>query len=90
MNAIDAVRGTDYHDTGLHHPDVEKAKLVAEFLTFLPADAVLHTTEDLHPYECDGLSAFRHLPMMVVLPNTVEQVQQIMRICHREKVPVIA
>ncbi len=90
MTASHAVRGTDYHDSGLHHPDASKAQLVAEFSTFLPADAVLHTTEDLHPYECDGLSAFRHLPMMVVLPNTVEQVQQIMRICHREKVPVIA
>ena len=52
-----------------------KVSLLKELLKRLPADAVLHKVEDLHPYECDGLSAYRHLPMIVVLPNTVEQVQ---------------
>ena len=37
-----------------------------------------------------GLTAYRKLPLVAVLPNTVEQVQAIMRICHRHGVPVVA
>src|SRR5699024_1746920 len=41
-------------------------------------------------FECDGLSAYRRLPMIAVLPDTIEQVQEIMRICHGANVPVVA
>ena len=44
----------------------------------------------MRPYECDGLSAYRQIPKLVLLPETIEQVQQIMRLCHQEKVPVVA
>jgi glycolate oxidase len=64
--------------------------LVAALREFLPAEAVLHTPEDLHPYECDGLSAYRQTPWLVVLPDTIEQVQRVMRLCHSSKVPVVA
>ena len=37
-----------------------------------------------------GLSVYRQLPMLVVLPETVDQVQQVMRLCHEHKVPVVA
>ncbi|MCW9015034.1 MAG: FAD-binding protein [Gammaproteobacteria bacterium] len=67
-----------------------KVSLLKELLKFLPEDAVLHQAEDLHPYECDGLSAYRHLPMIVVLPDTVDQVQSILRLCYERKVPVVA
>jgi len=56
----------------------------------LPDDAVLFEAEDLRPYECDGLSAYRKLPLVVVLPDTVEQVQAILRLCHALEVPVVA
>ena len=65
-------------------------QLINAFSTVLPADAVLYNAEDLHPYECDGLSAFRQIPLMVVLPETVEQVQSIIKTCHQLQVPVIA
>ena len=39
-------------------PD-EKAAFISELKTFLPHDAVYHEAEDLRPYECDGLSAYR-------------------------------
>ncbi|OUD12675.1 FAD-binding oxidoreductase [Thioflexithrix psekupsensis] len=74
----------------MHHTPCDKRELLSQFLTFLPKNAVLSEPEDLHPYECDGLSAFRHLPMMVVLPESVAQVQQIMRVCYERRVPVIA
>jgi glycolate oxidase len=59
-------------------------------LAFLPNTAVLHDPEDLRPYECDGLSAYRQRPLIVVLPETVEQIQQVLRECHRRQVPVVA
>ena len=56
----------------------------------LPADSVLSEPQELGPYECDGLSVYRQRPLVVVLPETVEQVQAIMRLCRREGVPVVA
>ena len=67
-----------------------KLSLLRELLKLLPEEAVLYEAEDLHPYECDGLSAYRHLPMIVVLPNTVEQVQAILKLCYTSEVPVVA
>lgn len=65
-------------------------ELAARLRTFLPPDAVLHETEDLRPYECDGLSAYRQTPMIVALPETEEEVAEILRICHASKTPVVA
>ena len=49
----------------------QRAALLDEFLALLPREAVLHTEEELRPYECDGLTAYRRLPMLAVLPSTV-------------------
>ena len=51
---------------------------------------VLHERCELVPYECDGLTAYRKLPLAVVLPDTIEQVQAIMRFCKEYKVPVVS
>ncbi len=67
-----------------------RRSLVAALRTFLPDAAILHAPEDTRPYECDGLSAYRQVPWLVVLPNTVEQVQHIMRLCHARRIPVVA
>ena len=64
--------------------------LISELQKVLPADGVLHTREDLAPYECDGLSAYRALPMLVVIPETVDQVVSIMNTCASRKIPVVA
>jgi len=71
-------------------PGFDKVSLLIEFLKILPDDAVLHAAEDLHPYECDGLSAYRCVPLIVLLPSTVEQVQSILRLCYEREVPVVA
>ncbi len=68
----------------------DKVSLLNELFKLLPKDAVLHEAEDLFPYECDGLSAYRHVPMIVLLPDTVEQVQSILRLCYEREVPVVA
>lgn len=74
------------------HPTAKigKAELLAALQNFLPADAILHSAEQLRPYECDGLSAYRQVPMLVVLPSNVEQVQQVLRLCYDNNVPVVA
>ncbi len=67
-----------------------KEHLIRELGRILPTEALLHQPEDLRPYECDGLSAYRSLPLAVALPDRVEQVQSILRLCHELKVPVVA
>jgi glycolate oxidase len=64
-------------------------ELVSELSTFLPTESVLYQGEDLRPYECDGLSAYRQTPMIVVLPQTEDEVIKILQICHRTKTPVV-
>ena len=66
-------------------------KLLAERLKgILPARCLLLDEEDLRPYECDGLTAYRELPMAVCLPETEGQVIDILRTCHQLGVPVVA
>jgi glycolate oxidase len=50
---------------------------------------VLWQKEDTQPYECDGLTAYRRVPMVVALPETEAQVQRILRTCHALGVPVV-
>jgi len=69
---------------------MKKQSLLSRLQQILPQDAVLHQAEDLRPYECDGLSAYRQLPLVVALPDTIEQVQSILRLCHELDVPVVA
>lgn len=56
----------------------------------VPDESILFEREDLKPYECDGLSAYRAIPLVVVLPETIEQVQRILTLCHAHQVPVVA
>src|SRR5229473_991162 len=50
----------------------------------------ISSPEELHTYECDGLTNFRVMPRAVLLPNSTEEVQGIVRICHRERIPFVA
>ncbi|WP_295624237.1 FAD-linked oxidase C-terminal domain-containing protein [uncultured Nitrosomonas sp.] len=65
-------------------------ELVNKMRAILPHEAVLYETEDLRPYECDGLSAYRQLPLVVVLPHTEEQIIKILQLCHATSTPVVA
>ena len=64
--------------------------LIRELGRILPPDALIDEEESLRAYECDGLTAYRTMPMAVVLPQTVEQVQAILGICKQHGVPVVA
>ncbi len=71
-------------------PDCLPAALKNSLLALLPKQGLLTEIEELRPYECDGLSVYRQLPMAVCLPETVAQVQQILRLCYRYAIPVVA
>jgi glycolate oxidase len=71
--------------------DVARQRAVVSALAaFLPERALLYEREDVQPYECDGLSAFRQLPMVVALPETEDEVRRILKACHALRVPVVA
>ena len=66
-----------------------KHDIVAKLKTMLPATSVVDSEEGCRAYDADGLSAYRQLPLVVVLPETVEQVAAIMRYCHGEGIKIV-
>ncbi len=72
-------------------PDLARQRqVVAALRAFLPEQAVLFQKEDVKPYECDGLSAYRQVPMVVALPENDTQVQRVLKTCFDLRVPVVA
>ncbi len=63
--------------------------VVAALLEVLPPRCVLSGAEDTRPYECDGLAAYRQLPMVVTLPDTEEQVLAVLNVCRALGVPIV-
>lgn len=64
-------------------------EVVAALRAFLPENSILFNEEDTRPYECDGLAAYRQLPMLVVLPDSEEQVAGILKTCRDLEVPIV-
>jgi glycolate oxidase len=81
---------THSHERDQDFSDVDRAALVTALLAILPSGALLADHEDLKPYECDGLSAYRRVPLAVVLPDNEEQVISVLKACHDLGVPVVA
>ena len=69
---------------------MERTQLIDKLQQILPEGSLLYNEEDLHPYECDGLSAYRQIPMMVALPDSVAQIQAILKLCNEVDLPVVA
>lgn len=64
-------------------------KVIDELLQKLPKDFVLVGEENTRPFECDGLSVYRQKPLAVVLPETIEQIKQVLKICKQNNTPVV-
>ncbi|MDX9837826.1 MAG: FAD-linked oxidase C-terminal domain-containing protein [Azoarcus sp.] len=69
---------------------VDKARVVEALARVLPPGALMYESEDLRPYECDGLAAYRTLPLVVALPTTEAQVVAVLKACSALGVPVVA
>ncbi len=63
--------------------------LVDALRPFLAEDALLWQPEDTIPYECDGLAAYRKMPLAVALPENEEQVVNILKTCKAQGIPVV-
>jgi glycolate oxidase len=66
-----------------------REEIVAMLRSIVPGEGVIATEREMRPYECDGLTAYRQLPMVVVLPDTTEQVSRVLKLCHREAIKVV-
>jgi glycolate dehydrogenase FAD-linked subunit len=66
------------------------AQILEEFHGIVGERGLITSAEELHTYECDGLTNFRVLPQAVLLPTETAQVQAIVRVCHREGIPFVA
>ena len=69
---------------------MDRAELASALRRILPAEAVVDREEALSVYESDGLTAYRRTPFVVALPDRIEQVQAVMRLCADAGVPVVA
>ena len=66
-----------------------RAEIARALRQIVPGEGVIVAEEELRAYESDGLTAYRTLPLLVVLPSTVEQVSEVLKYCHREKLKVV-
>src|SRR6186713_3505028 len=72
-------------------PDIlrRRGEIVAALRAIVPGEGVIDDLDGMRPYECDALSAYRQMPLVVVLPETVDQVSSILRYCQDNKVKVV-
>jgi glycolate oxidase len=66
-----------------------QAQICADLRRILPDNAVVESEEGRRAYDADGLSAYRQLPLVVVLPETVPQLAAVMRYCHSHAIKVV-
>jgi len=63
--------------------------IVAALRAIVPGEGVIATEREMRPFESDGLTAYRQLPLVVVLPDTTEQVSRVLRYCHEQNIKVV-
>ena len=66
------------------------ASLLTELRAITGPRAVITSPEELHTYDSDALTNFRTMPQAVLLPSSTAEVQAILRLCHRERIPFVA
>src|SRR5712671_7974866 len=63
--------------------------IVAALRAIVPGEGVIDSAAEMLPYESDGLTAYRQPPMVVVLPDTTDQVSQILKYCFEQGIKVV-
>src|ERR1700738_5668541 len=66
-----------------------REEVVAALRAIVPGEGVIAAERAMRPYESDGLTAYRQLPMVVVLPETTEQVAAVLGFCHAQGIKVV-
>ncbi len=68
---------------------LHRSKIIEGLGALLPADSIITSEDERRPYETDAFTAYRNMPLAVVLPRTTQEVSQILRYCHTHSVPVV-
>ena len=68
---------------------MRRDEIVAALRAILPGEGVIDGEREMRPFESDGLTAYRQLPMVVVLPSTTQQVSDVLRYCHENSIKVV-
>jgi len=71
------------------HAFAERAGLIEALRRIVPAESVIVEHERLRAYESDALTAYRQVPLLVVLPETTAQVSQILKLCQERRIKVV-
>ncbi|MCB2100633.1 MAG: FAD-binding protein, partial [Rhodobacterales bacterium] len=66
-----------------------RRQIIDALRAIVPGEGVIADEDELRAYECDGLSAYRTLPLIVVLPQSTEQVSKVLKYCHDEGVKIV-
>jgi glycolate oxidase len=66
-----------------------RAEIVARLRAIVPGEGVIDSAAEMRAYESDGLTAYRQPPMVVVLPDTTEQVSKVLKYCHEQNIKVV-
>jgi glycolate oxidase len=69
---------------------METSQFIQLFQQALPADAIISERTSLRVYESDGLTAYRQPPRLVVLPQSVAEIQRILKVCQQNEIPVVS
>jgi len=70
-------------------PDWTLDQVLPMLQKILPVRAIISSPEALRPYECDGLSVYKSVPLVVVLPESKEQVVAIVTLCDQQEIPIV-
>lgn len=66
-----------------------RAEIVAALRAIVPGEGVVDVTNEMRAFESDALTAYRQLPLVVVLPQTVAQVSRVLKYCCENNVKVV-
>lgn len=69
---------------------MNREQLSRLFRQILPRESVIDRASSLKAYECDGLSAYKQEPLLVVLPQTVDEVISCVKLCSTHQIPVVS
>ncbi len=79
-----------FADLAATPPPQRRREVIERLRTILAPHCLLYREEDTRPYECDGLTAFRQLPLAVALPESDDELREVLRACRALEVPVVA
>src|SRR6187402_1083164 len=86
---------TELHGMSVRMPELDaeilgrRDRIVTALRSIVPGEGVIAGEREMRPYEADGLTAYRQLPFVVVLPETTEQVARVLRYCHDNAIRVV-